>query len=175
MEFNIFLDTSFFVRLLQKDNKLYENANDYYEYFLNKKESKLKISTIAIAEYCVKGKIKDLPLEHLEIVPFNLNHAKKTGEFAEILFGKKEELQLDKRTIIPNDSKLLSQAFIDSQAFLNNEKLKKVKNYFLTSDKTLSKLYATLKENNIQLNFEIIDINTSCDDFFKTQKSLFSN
>jgi len=161
MEFNVFLDTSFFICLLQKDNKLYENANNYYECFLNKK-SKLKISTIVIAEYCVKGKYEDLPLENLEIVPFNLNHGKKTGEFAKIFFENKKNLKLDNRNIIPNDSKLLSQAFLD-------EKI----NYFLTSDKKLSKLYATLKENSIQLNFDIIDITTPYDDFFRIPKELF--
>lgn len=34
----------------------------------------MKISTIAIAEFCVKAEITDLPLRNLQILPFNYNH-----------------------------------------------------------------------------------------------------
>ena len=40
------------------------------------------VSTTSIAEYCVGGDIHELPLRNLQIVPFNLNHSKRTGEFA---------------------------------------------------------------------------------------------
>ena len=64
------------------------------------------ISTISIAEYCVGGDVHELPLRNLQIVPFNLDHAKKTGEFAKIVFLNKSKLKLKERNIIPNDTKL---------------------------------------------------------------------
>lgn len=36
----------------------------------------MKISTISIAEYCTGGKIDELPLKFLQILPFNVQHAK---------------------------------------------------------------------------------------------------
>jgi len=72
------LDTSFFLRFLNENDKLFNNANNYYKYFLQK-EIKLFISTISIAEYCVGGKIDELPLKNLIVLPFNINHAEKAG------------------------------------------------------------------------------------------------
>lgn len=71
----------------------------------------MKVSTIAIAEYCVRGKIDELPLRNLLIITFNINHAIKAGEFAKILFAEKDKLaDIKQRTIIPNDVKLFAQA-----------------------------------------------------------------
>ena len=67
---SVLLDTSFFIRLLNSEDPLHENAKGYYKYFLEE-EIKMKISTISIAEYCVKGDITDLPLKNLMILPFN--------------------------------------------------------------------------------------------------------
>lgn len=43
------------------------------------------ISTISIAEYCVGGDVHELPLRNLQIVPFNFDHSKRTGELAKIV------------------------------------------------------------------------------------------
>jgi len=86
MKHSVLLDTSFFIRLLNDEDELHENALSYYKYFLEN-DIVLKVSTISIAEYCVFGKLEDLPLKDIQIVPFNLIHAKKTGEFAKIIFS----------------------------------------------------------------------------------------
>ena len=83
--YSVLLDTSFFIRLLNSDDFLHINAKDYFKYFLEN-EILLKVSTISIAEYCVKGKMDELPLRNLEIISFNLEHAIKTAEFANVLF-----------------------------------------------------------------------------------------
>lgn len=75
----------------------------------------MKLSTISIAEYCVRGKRSDIPFKHLKVVPFNIDHAEQTGIYADILFkdqGVKEDKLLP-RPIIPNDSKLFAQAHLD--------------------------------------------------------------
>jgi len=82
---SVLLDTSFFIRLLNDEDPLHPNALGYYKYYLEN-EVILKISTISIAEYCVRGNLDDLPLKDLQIVPFNLNHAVRTGDFAKVIF-----------------------------------------------------------------------------------------
>jgi len=88
MKHSVLLDTSFLIRLLNDEDPLHKNAVGYYKYFLEM-EIILKVSTITIAEYCVRGKIEDLPMRNLQLIPFNLDHAKKTGEFADIIFRQK--------------------------------------------------------------------------------------
>src|SRR3989304_5594250 len=68
------LDKSFFLRFLNEKDPLFEKADNYYKYFLEK-EFSLYISTISIAEYCVGGTVDQLPLKNLLVLPFNINHA----------------------------------------------------------------------------------------------------
>ena len=105
----VLLDTSFFLRFLYEADPLFKNADGYFQYFIEK-EISMMISTISIAEYCVGGEIHELPLRNLQIVPFNLDHAKKAGEFAKIIFHQKDRLKLKERNIIPNDTKLFAQS-----------------------------------------------------------------
>ncbi len=107
----VLLDTSFFLRFLNDSDPLFKNADAYFRYFLQK-EITMMISTISIAEYCIGGDVHELPLRNLQIVPFNLDHSKRTGAFAMIAFEAKKNGNLDikNRTIIPNDTKLFAQA-----------------------------------------------------------------
>lgn len=106
---SVLLDTSFFLRFLNEEDPLFKSADGYFRYFLNE-EIRMMISTISIGEYCVGGEINELPLRNLQILPFNLDHAKRTGEFAKIVFQNKGSLKLNERNIIPNDTKLFAQA-----------------------------------------------------------------
>ena len=141
----ILLDTSFNIRLLNDQDPLHKNVLGFYQYFLEK-EFRLKCSTISVAEYCVRGKIDELPLKNLELLPFNLNHAVKAGEFANLVFANRNTLDLGNRLIIPNDSKLFAQAHIDKEI-----------TSFATSDKECIKIYELLNQH-FQLDFEIINI-----------------
>jgi hypothetical protein len=100
-----------FIRLLDKNDILHTNAKGYFRYF-TENDFELLISTIAIAEYCVGGDFYELPLKNLQIVPFNLNYSQRTGEFARIAFlaKKSNDLKVNARNIIPNDTKLFAQA-----------------------------------------------------------------
>ncbi|WP_247653567.1 hypothetical protein [Flavobacterium sp. CS20] len=124
MKHSVLLDTSFFIRLLNDEDPLHSNAVNYFKYFLEK-DVVLKVSTISIAEYCVFGKLEDLPLKNVQILPFNLKDAERTGEFAKIIFtANKVELEkLSPRAIIPNDSKLFAQSDLDKSI-----------SHFVTSD-----------------------------------------
>jgi hypothetical protein len=142
----VLLDTSFFLRFLNDTDPLFKNADGYFRYFLEK-ELMMLISTISIAEYCVGGDVHELPLKNLQIVPFNLNHAKRTGEFAKIVFQQKNKLQLRERNIIPNDTKLFAQADME-----------KTVEFYLSSDIESFKIYKLLKEHTTP-KFQFLDLN----------------
>ncbi len=136
MHKSVLLDTSFFIRFLNDNDPLFKNADGYFRYFI-KEEITMMISTISIAEYCVGGDIYELPLKNLQIVPFNLDHSKRTGEFARIVFQNKGKLKLNERNIIPNDTKLFSQADCEKSV-----------EFYLSSDTESLKIYNLLREEN---------------------------
>lgn len=109
----------------------------------------MMISTISIAEYCTGGDVSELPLKNLQIIPFNLNHSKRTGEFAKIVFQNKGKLKLKERNIIPNDTKLFAQA--DTEKAIE---------FYLSSDSESFKIYNLLKQK-ISPRFQFIDLNVS--------------
>lgn len=149
----VLLDTSFFLRFLNDDNPLYKNADAYFRYFLQN-EISMMISTISIAEYCVGGDVHELPLRNLQIIPFNLNHSKRTGEFARIVFSNRRKLELKERNIIPNDTKLFAQADCE-----------KAIEFYLSSDTESIKIYKLLKQETAP-KFQFIDLNTPCNETF---------
>ena len=146
----VLLDTSFFLRFLNDDDPLFGYADGYFRYFLQN-EIDMLISTISIAEYCAGGDIHELPLKNLQIVPFNLNHSRRTGEFAKIVFQAKKSgnLEVNERIIIPNDTKLFAQADCE-----------KTVEFYLSSDTESHKIYNLLKEKSTP-KFQFIDLNTS--------------
>jgi len=149
------LDTSFFLRFLNEKDDLFENADKYYQYFL-KKEIKLFISTISIAEYCVRGTIDQLPLRNLIVLPFNIKQAEKAGEFARILYEarKNKNLEVAERPIIINDAKLFAQAHTDERI-----------NYYVTADTRSINIYNNVKSKT-NLDFAFIDISIKHSDTF---------
>lgn len=152
---SVLLDTSFFIRLLNEEDPLHENALGYFRYFLEYGFC-LKISTIAIAEFCVKGEATDLPLRNLQILPFNYNHAIIAGKFINVVHSKKNEQQVEikPRTVVPNDSKMFAQAECEPDI-----------EYFASSDTEATKVIKLLKEE-WSLSFRFIDINIPYSTFF---------
>jgi hypothetical protein len=147
MRFSVLLDTSFFIRLVNIHDPIHLNTLNYFKYFIEN-DIKLYISTISIAEYCVIGKLEELPFAYLSILPFEFNHALTTSNFASILFKKQktENLTIQPRIIIPNDSKLFAQSDFEQDI-----------KYFVTSD-IKSKNICNLLSNETELKFEIIDL-----------------
>ena len=144
----VLLDTSFCIRLLNENDPLHTNVLGFYRHFLEC-EYRLKFSTISIAEYCVRGKLDEIPLRNLEVVPFNADHAVKAGGFAKIAFANKDILDLPNRLIIPNDNKLFAQAHTEAEI-----------SHFATSDVDCIKVYSLLKDNT-NVDFEVMNIRES--------------
>lgn len=149
----ILLDTSFFLRFLNDSDPLFKNADGYFRYFLQK-EISMMMSTISIAEYCVGGDVHELPLRNLQIVPFNLDHSKRTGEFAKIVFRNKGKLKLKERNIIPNDTKLFAQADCE-----------KAIEFYLSSDTESFKIYNLIKQETTP-KFQFIDLHIPYNETF---------
>lgn len=151
----VLLDTSFFIRFLNESDPLFKNADEYFRYFLHK-EITMMISTISIAEYCVGGDVHELPLRNLQIVPFNLDHSRRTGAFAKIAFNAKRNGKIDvaNRNIIPNDTKLFAQADCE-----------KAIEFFLSSDSESLKIYNLLRQETTP-KFQFIDLNTPYNETF---------
>ncbi|MFN9340923.1 MAG: hypothetical protein ACK6BZ_15700 [Candidatus Kapaibacterium sp.] len=149
----VLLDPSFFLRFLNDSDPLFKNADNYFRYFLQK-EITMMISTISIAEYCVGGDVRELPLRNLQIVPFNLDHSKRTGEFAKIVFQNKGKLKLKERNIIPNDTKLFAQADCE-----------KAVEFYLSSDTESKKIYNLLRQVTAP-KFQFIDLNVPHNETF---------
>lgn len=150
----VLLDTSFFIRFLNDEDPLFKNALGYYKYFLSK-EIKMFISTISIAEYCTGGSIDELPLKNLIILPFNFNHGVKTGTIAKTVFSHKDKIKIKERNIIPNDSKLFSQADIETNIC-----------YYLSSDKESIKIYDLLRNQRLPLDFDFINLYQPPSEYF---------
>jgi hypothetical protein len=151
----VLLDTSFFLRFLNDSDPLFKNADGYFRYFLQK-EIAMMISTISIAEYCVGGDVHELPLRNLQIVPFNLDHSKRTGEFARIAFNAKRNggLEIANRNIIPNDTKLFAQADCEKSI-----------EFYLSADTESLKIYNLLKKQTTP-RFQFIDLNVPYNETF---------
>ena len=145
----VFCDTSFFIRLLDKNSSFHANAKGYFRYF-TEDDYVLFVSTIAIAEYCVGGDIQELPLKNLQIVPLNLNHAQRTSELTKIALQAKktDRLEVKERKIIPNDTKLFAQADCE-----------KTVGFYLSSDIESQKIFNLLKESTT-LKFQFINLST---------------
>lgn len=150
----VLCDTSFFIRLLDKSSDLHQSAKDYFRYLLDQ-DYHLLISTISIAEYAVGGSISGLPLKNLQILPFNYDHAKRTGQFAKTVFAKKGMLKLAERNLIPNDSKLFAQADVEKSI-----------GFYITSDLESKKIYDLFHASDTKPAFEFITLQTPYNEQF---------
>lgn len=144
----VLLDTSFFIRLLNGEDPLHENAMGYFIYFL-KNGFIIKISTIAIAEYCVRGEVSELPLKNLLVVPFNFDHAQRAGKMIAEVYAEKKKRGaiITPRAVVPNDTKMFAQADIEPDI-----------NFYGTADVESKKVYDLIKSAEGKLSFSFIDI-----------------
>ncbi len=145
---SVLLDTSFFIRLLDDSDPLHKNAVGYFKYYLEN-DIQMSVSTVAIAEYCVLGKLDELPLKDVRIIPFNIDHAQRCGVFSHFLFNSRSNghLTVENRNVIPNDSKLFAQADLDKEIIS-----------FVSADSNSKKIIKLLREN-CQAKFDLVDIN----------------
>lgn len=150
----VLLDTSFFIRFLDEESPLFANAEKYYRHFIQY-DIPMYISTISVAEYCTGGNAEELPFKDLRIIPFNIHHSVRSGDMARIVFSEKGKLKVKERNIIPNDTKLFSQADIEPSI-----------THYLSSDKESMKIYDLLKLKSDRIGFSFLSLETPPNEYF---------
>lgn len=147
------LDTCFVINLLNEGCKYHKEAYDFFIRLSSDTDVILKMSTIAIAEYAIKGDAALLP-PNLQRLAFNYTHAISSGRLGQ---SYKQCLAVAKdshRAIVLNDVKMFAQAEVESIT------------YFITADHKLRKVYDELYRRGL-VSFKIIDITEEkCASFF---------
>jgi predicted nucleic acid-binding protein len=151
----VLCDTSFLIRLNNPLEPLHANARGYLKYLLAEGHW-LYVSTIALAEYAVRDQIENLPMRYFRVVPFNIDHAQRAGEFTNIVLKNRNRLPDDitDRTLIPNDSKLFAQA----------DTVEKI-TYFLTADKKCESVFNILADEET-IQFKLLSLHQSYHESF---------
>lgn len=128
---------------------LHENARGYLKYLMAERIP-LHVSTIALAEYAVRDQITNLPMRYLRVLPFNIDHAQRAGEFARIVFSKRGQLLDDaaQRVIIPNDTKMFTQADVSPAI-----------THYLTGDTKSEKVDQLIRQETMA-RFQILPLRT---------------
>jgi predicted nucleic acid-binding protein len=145
----VLCDTSFFIRWAKPDEVLHPSAQAHLK-FLVEGGHELYVSTIALAEYAVRDSIAHLPLLYFRVLPFNVDHAQRAGEFARAVFEARKNLpvQLDQRAVIANDTKLFAQADVVPAI-----------THYLTADRECEKVFNLLK-SVVMPNFQFAHLST---------------
>jgi predicted nucleic acid-binding protein len=110
------LDTSFLITFSVPSRPHHDAANRYFLEALQRRIP-LHVSTISLAEFSQKQSVSDLPMRNFWVVPFNIDHAIKTGELMEKL--RRDEG--DDRAKFKDDIKLIAQASCESIPFVLTE------------------------------------------------------
>lgn len=117
----------------------------------------MRVSTIAVAEFCVKGSFEELPLSKILILPFNINHAITAGEMHKACNVKQIRKETEtKRDVIINDIKMFAQAHQEIGI-----------DYFVTADSSAIKYYNKIKEET-PLSFDFVDISKPLSEYTRT-------
>ena len=131
----VLLDSGFLIRLMNSEDPLHQVAFDVFKKYITNGVV-CKVSTIALAEYGVKGELRFLPTRYLQYVPFLYSHAEVAAGFMRnILEVKKERgAVIQPRVIIPNDTKMFAQASVDPEVIA-----------FVSADAEAKKVYDLLE------------------------------
>lgn len=141
----VLLDTSFFLHLLDPSKQWNGHAHEYMKCFMDS-DWTMYLSTIAIAEWCVKGQIHQLPLQNLQILPFAVSHAERAGVFTSIALQNRPN-EPNQRTLVKNDTKLFAQA--DEKTDIT---------YYLSSDDRSEKLFQQITRSGYQPRFRFASL-----------------
>ena len=114
----VLLDSGFLIRLMNPNESLHQVALDLFKEYITSGVV-CKVSTIALAEYGVKGDLRFLPTKYLQFVPFVYSHAEVASVFMRTIIKVKQErgVVITPRVVIPNDTKMFAQASAEPDVF----------------------------------------------------------
>lgn len=142
----VLTDTSFLIRLLKADDPLHANAKAWFKELLDRKVP-MYLSTIVIAEWCVKGSLDELPLRNLRVLPFNVDHALRAGPFTRALLPRRKHDEREERNLILNDVKILAQAETSPEI-----------THIITKDGGYKTRLENLREGGLVVRTEVLDL-----------------
>jgi predicted nucleic acid-binding protein len=143
----VLLDTSFILRLVKPGDALHQNVQAWFRELLGHNVP-MYLSTIVVAEYCVKGDVGELPLTNLRLLPFNMVHAMRAGPFTATLLQQRKRDGAEDRTVVLNDVKLLAQAETSPPI-----------SHFLTKDLRFASRMQALRQGGHVLRTTVLDLN----------------
>jgi hypothetical protein len=138
---------------------LFTSAHKSFSSIMLDQNYVLKISTIAMAEYCVRGKMEELPLRYLQVLPFTDEHVRTAAEYAKFVFAERIPTDIVRRVVIPNDTMMFAQAEVDNA------------NYYITADSESLKVYNLLLSHEDMPRFKVVDIRSQ--DYRQAFSALF--
>ena len=140
----VLLDSGFLIRLMNPSEPLHPVALKLFKDYVTNHVI-CCVSTIALAEYGVKGNLRYLPTKYLQYIPFQYRHAEVAALFMRRIIHVKQErgAVIQPRVIIPNDTKMFAQASAEPDIFA-----------FVSADAEAKKVYDLLENPN----FEFVNI-----------------
>jgi len=140
----VLLDSGFLIRLMNPAEPLHQVALDLFKEYVTKGVV-CNVSTVALAEYGVKGDLRYLPTNYLQYLPFQYRHAEAAALFMRHIIRVKQErgAVIQPRVIIPNDTKMFAQASSEPDIYA-----------FVSADAEAKKVYDLLENPD----FEFVNI-----------------
>ena len=140
----VLLDSGFLIRLMNPNEHLHRVALDLFKDYVSSGVTCM-VSTVALAEYGVKGDLRFLPTKYLQFLPFQYHHAEVAAMFMRRIIQVKQErgAEIKPRVIIPNDTKMFAQASAETDIFA-----------FVSADAEAKKVYELLEDPG----FEFVNI-----------------
>ena len=142
----VLLDSGFLIRLMNPNEPLHRVALDLFKDYVSSGVTCM-VSTVALAEYGVKGDLRYLPTKYLQFLPFQYHHAEVAAMFMRRIIQVKQErgAEIKPRVIRPNDTKMFAQASAETDIFA-----------FVSADAEAKKVYELLEDPG----FEFVNIRT---------------
>ena len=140
----VLLDSGFLIRLMNPNEPLHRVALDLFKDYVSSGVTCM-VSTVALAEYGVKGDLRYLPTKYLQFLPFQYHHAEVAAMFMRRIIQVKQErgAEIKPRVIIPNDTKMFAQASAETDIYA-----------FVSADAEAKKVYELLEDPG----FEFVNI-----------------
>ena len=140
----VLLDSGFLIRLMNPNEPLHRVALGLFKDYVSSGVTCM-VSTVALAEYGVKGDLRYLPTKYLQFLPFQYHHAEVAAMFMRRIIQVKQErgAEIKPRVIIPNDTKMFAQASAETDIFA-----------FVSADAEAKKVYELLEDPG----FEFVNI-----------------
>ena len=140
----VLLDSGFLIRLMNPNEPLHRVALDLFKDYVSSGVTCM-VSTVALAEYGVKGELRYLPTKYLQFLPFQYHHAEVAAMFMRRIIQVKQErgAEIKPRVIIPNDTKMFAQASAETDIFA-----------IVSADAEAKKVYELLEDPG----FEFVNI-----------------